>query len=144
MLQLRVSLQSSQEPSSQIYPPRGMPRNPHGMLSPRRGHPAGKELTSVSVPVWQLPPGPEMRAGAASSRHAGYPAQLLPSHGHQYTHSVFSLLIHYLIGNRLIHYLVSSLSTCLSSGCQVPSGHPFSRSPSSPGSLAGEEINFFF
>lgn len=43
--------------------------------------------------------------------------------------------------NRLIHSLIVSLSTYLSSACQFPSGYPFSLAPGSPCSLAEEEIN---
>lgn len=46
--------------------------------------------------------------------------------------------------NRLIHSLIISLSTYLSSACQVPSGYPFSLAPGSPCSLANEEVNVFF
>lgn len=46
--------------------------------------------------------------------------------------------------NRLIHSLIISLSTYLSSACQVPSAYPFSLAPGSPCRLAEEEINVFF
>lgn len=46
--------------------------------------------------------------------------------------------------NRLIHSLIVSLSTYLSSACQFPSGYPFSLAPGSFCSLAEEEINGFF
>lgn len=86
-----------------------------------------------------------MRDDAASSRHAWYPAPLLPppllSQLLIYSQCVFRLFIHYLIDNRLIQYLIISLSTYLSSGCQVPSGYPFSMSPNSPCNVPEEEIN---
>lgn len=45
--QLWVSLQPSQAPSSQIYPPCEIPENPHGMLFPRVS--CRKELTRGTV-----------------------------------------------------------------------------------------------
>lgn len=46
--------------------------------------------------------------------------------------------------SRLIHSLIISLSTYLSSACLLPSGCPFSLAPGSPSSLAEEEISVFF
>lgn len=102
--QLWVSLQPSQAPSSQIYPPCGIPENPHGMLSPgvlqegaHQGH--GAALTAAA------------RDGAALPVLSTLTLCL------QVIYPLFT-------ENRLIHSVTTSLATDLSSACQVPPGYP--------------------
>lgn len=116
--QLRVSLQPSQASSSQIYPPCGIPENPHGMLSP--GCPAGRSS-----------PG---RWSCSDSCSQGWSCSPL----------CLQLIYPLFTENRLIHSLILSLSTYLSSACQVPSGYPFGLASGSLAPLQRRKSMFSF
>lgn len=110
--QLRVSLRPSQASSSQIYPRCGIPENLHGMISPvlQEGAHQGDRGAALT---------------AAARDGAALPAVSTLTLCLQVISPLFT-------ESRLIHSLIISLPTYLSSPCQVPSGYPFSLAPGSP------------
>lgn len=118
----------------------GCHSSPARHLHPKYIHP----VAFLKIPVECFAPGPQEGA------HQGDGAALTAAarEGWSCSPSTLTLCLQVIYPlfteNRLIHSLIISLSTYLSSACQVPSGFPFSLAPGSPCSLAEEEINVFF